>query len=418
MYLRLLKEGVIFAYNSIIANKLRTLLSLLGITIGIFTIISVFTVLDWMGKSIRDSVATLGDDVLYVQKFPWMLNSYVKYLEIRKWPEVTIDDYSALTNNMTKASAICYSIFFGRQIKYKNNTANIGIQAVTHDFENTRSFEIERGRYFSPEESATGKNVALVGAVIAERLFEKVNPVGKEITIGGHKATVIGVFEKEGEGGITISSGLEVDNLIVIPINYAKNFVNLRNRNREGFIMVKAKERVSLQELNEDIVMTLRAARRIKPDQSANFSVNEISMFNQMFDPIFASIKIGGWIIGGFSILVGGFGIANIMFVSVRERTNQIGIQKALGAKKSFILQQFLVESLLLSIIGGIMGLILIFIATIGVNYVFDLDIHLTLANIILALTISGTIGIVAGYSPANTAANMNPVEAIGYSFG
>jgi len=141
-------------------------------------------------------------------------------------------------------------------------------------------------------------------------------------------------------------------------------------------------------------------------------------MLNQQFDPVFRGIKLGGWLIGAFSILVGGFGIANIMFVSVRERTNQIGIQKALGAKKSFILQQFLVESLLLSIIGGVLGIMLIFIGTICINYLFELNIYLTMGNIILALTISGVIGIVAGYSPASAAANMNPVEAIGYSFG
>ena len=415
MYLRLLKEGVIFAYNSIIVNKLRTFLSLLGITIGIFSIISVFTVLDWMEKSIRDSVATLGDNIIYIQKFPWSFDPNLSWWEINRWPTITIDDYRALTNNITKASAICFSVSQYRQTKYQNNSANVGIWAVSHEFDNIRSFEIERGRYFSPDESATGKNVAIVGAVIAERLFEKANPVGKEIIIGAHKTMVIGVFEKEGTGGISDNG---MDELILLPINYAKNFINLRNRYINSNIMVKTKNGVSIQELDDEIVMTLRAVRKLKPDQPSNFSVNKISMINQQFDTIFAGVKIGGWIIGGFSILVGGFGIANIMFVSVRERTNQIGIQKALGAKKSFILQQFLVESLLLSIIGGILGLILIFIATVCVNYVFELGMYLTFENIILALTISGTIGIVAGFSPANTAANMNPVEAIGYSFG
>jgi putative ABC transport system permease protein len=388
----------------------------LGITIGIFTIISVFTVLDWMEKSIRNSVAQLGNDIIYVQKYPMVGGPNTAWWDIMRRPAVTIDDYRALTSNMTKASAICYSVSQRRQIKYKNNSANVEIWSVTHEFEDIRSFEIEKGRYFSPEESAAGRNVVIVGAVIAEQLFEKANPVGKEITIGGYRATVIGVFKKEGKG--TFINIIDMDEMTLLPINYARNFVNLRNRNIPGFMMVKAKEKVSMQELNDEIVMTLRASRRLKPDQPSNFSADEISVVNKMFDPVFAGIKIGGWIIGGFSILVGGFGIANIMFVSVRERTNQIGIQKALGAKKSFILQQFLVESLMLSIIGGFLGILLIFIATVGINYVFELNIHLTLSNIILALTISGTIGIVAGYSPANTAAKMNPVEAIGYSFG
>jgi len=415
MYLRLLKEGIVFAYSSIITNKLRAFLSLLGITIGIFSIISVFTVFDWMEKSIRNSISSLGDNVIYVQKHAWLVNDLVTWRDMMKRPVISMDDYRALTNNLTKISSVCYSVFNSRRVKYKNNSANIPIRAVTHELEDIESFEIERGRYFSPEESATGRNVAIIGAVVAERLFENANPVGKEITIGGHKTTVIGVFDKEGNMMIELS--VSKDELILLPVNYAKNFINLRNNN-DAYVMVKAKNGVSLQELEDEITMTLRAARRLRPDQPSNFSINKTSMLNQQFDSAFILINIVGWIIGGFSILVGGFGIANIMFVSVRERTNQIGIQKALGAKKSFILQQFLVESLLLSTIGGILGLMLVFIATIGVNYVFELGMHLTMANIALAFTISGVVGIVAGYSPANTAAKMNPVEAIGYSFG
>ena len=415
MYLRLLKEGVVFAYSSIIVNKLRTFLSLFGITIGIFSIISVFTVLDWMEKSIRDSFATLGNDIIYVQQSPLIVGPDFAWWDIMKRPDVTMDDYKSLTNNMTSAFAISYCVDRRRQIKYKNNSANVSLWSVTHEFENVRSFEIESGRYFSPEESAIGRNVAIVGSVIAERLFEKANPVGKEIIISGYKATVIGVFKKEGSSLFNV---IDLDEMVLIPINFAKNFINLRSRYLGGFIMVKAKEGVPIQELGDEITITLRAARRLRPDQPSNFSADEISTVNKMFDPIFAGIKVVGWIIGSFSILVGGFGIANIMFVSVRERTNQIGIQKALGAKKSFILQQFLVESLMLSIIGGIFGVMLVFIATVGVNYVYELNIHLTMSNIILALTISGVIGIVAGYSPANTAAKMNPFEAIGYSFG
>jgi len=182
--------------------------------------------------------------------------------------------------------------------------------------------------------------------------------------------------------------------------------------------LIKAKNGVSVQELTDETTMILRASRRLQPDQIANFSINRASLLTQGFEAVFAGINIGGWVIGGFSILVGGFGIANIMFVSVRERTNQIGIQKALGAKKFFILQQFLVESILLSIFGGLLGIFMIFLGTVGINYVYELNIHLTLSNAILAVVISGIIGVVAGYAPANAAAKMNPVEAIGFSFG
>jgi putative ABC transport system permease protein len=163
--------------------------------------------------------------------------------------------------------------------------------------------------------------------------------------------------------------------------------------------------------------MILRAARRLSPGEKNNFSINRASLLTQGFDAFFVGVNIGGWIIGGFSILVGGFGIANIMFVSVRERTNIIGIQKALGAKRSFILWQFLYESVLLSILGGAIGLLLVFTGSLFVNYLYDLSIHLTLGNIILGVAISGVIGIIAGYAPAYAAAKMNPVDAIGYSF-
>ena len=416
MHLRLFKEGFIFAFNSIIVNKLRTFLSLFGITIGIFSIISVFTVLDWMEKAVRESIASMGDNVIYVQKFPWSFDPNLAWWDIIKWPSISQDDYEAIVDKSTKASSVCYSAFQSRQIKYKSNSASdITIWAATHEFENVRTFEIENGRYFSPEESASGKNVAVVGAVLAEKLFDRENPLGKQIIIGGNKAIVIGVFKKEGKGGLSDDG---MDEITLVPLNYARNFVNLRNQNINSMLMIKAKEKVSIQELSDEVTMVLRAARRLQPDEISNFSLNQASLLTQGFDAVFVGINLGGWVIGGFSILVGGFGIANIMFVSVRERTNQIGIQKALGAKKFFILQQFLVESILLSMFGGILGIFMIFLGTVGINYVYELNIHLTLGNSILAVVISGIIGIVAGYAPANAAARMNPVEAIGFSFG
>jgi putative ABC transport system permease protein len=415
MFFRLLKEGFVFAFNSVIVNKLRTFLSLFGITIGIFSIISVFTVLDWMEKAIRDSISTLGDNVIYVQKFPWSFDPNLAWWDIIKWPAASKDDYQAILSKSTKTEAVCFSAFQSKQIKYRKNLANDAtIWATTHEFENLRTFEIENGRYFSPEESASGKNVVIVGAVIADRLFEKADPVGKQITIAGNKAWVIGVFKKEGKGGIGDNG---MDEITLVPMNFARNFINMRNRNIETQLMIKAKPGVPVQELSDETIMILRASRRLQPDQINNFSVNQASLLSQGFDAVFIGINIGGWVIGGFAILVGGFGIANIMFVSVRERTNIIGIQKALGAKKFFILQQFLVESVLLSILGGFLGILLIFIDTLIINYLYDLNMYLTTGNMLLALFISGIIGVVAGYAPANTAAKMNPVEAIGFSF-
>ncbi len=415
MFLKLLKEGFIFAYNSVIVNKLRTFLSLFGITIGIFSIISVFTVLDWMEKSIRDSISTLGNNVLYIDKWPWGFETNLNWWDIIKWPAVSNKDFQAIQTKSAKGAASCFYITDSKQIKYRKNVANeANIWAPTYDFVNIRSFEIEKGRYFSPEEASAGKNVAILGYTMADKLFEKADPLGKQITVDGKKTTVIGVFKKEGKGGISDSG---MDENTVVPLNFAKTFINLKNNFLNANIMIKAKEGVSVQELSDETVMILRASRRLQPSEINNFSINRASVIAKSFDSVFAGINIGGWVIGGFAILVGGFGIANIMFVSVRERTNIIGIQKALGAKRFFILQQFLVESVLLSLFGGLLGVFLVFLTSLVINYLYDLNMYLTMANMVLALAISCIIGIVAGYAPAYAAAKMNPVEAIGFSF-
>ncbi len=415
MFIRLLKEGFLFAVNSVIVNKLRTFLSLFGITIGIFSIISVFTVLDWMEKAIRDSISSLGDNVLYVQKFPWSFDPDLAWWDIITWPPISVSDYEAIMKKSTKAESTCFAVFQPKQVKFhKNIASDATVGAISNEFQDVRSFEIEKGRYFSPYEASSGKNVAILGAEIANRLFENADPVGKEISISGFKTIVIGVFKKEGKGGISDSG---MDELTMVPLNFGKTFINLRNRFIESQLIIKARPEVAVQELSDEATMILRAARRLRPTEETNFSVNRASLLSQGFDAVFAGINIGGWLIGGFSILVGGFGIANIMFVSVRERTNTIGIQKALGAKRFFILQQFLVESVLLSVIGGILGIIMILIGTSIINYLYELNMHLTIANMFLAIFISGFIGMVAGYAPAYSASKMNPVEAIGFSF-
>ena len=415
IFFRLIKEGFLFAVNSIIVNKLRTFLSLFGITIGIFAIISVFTVLDWMESAIKESISSLGDDVIYVQKMPWSFDPNLAWWDIIAWPAISLDDYEAILRNSTKSEAAAFSVIFNRNLKHRDNAVtNAYVWGVTKGFEDIRSFEIEKGRYFSPYELIGGKRVCVIGAVTAETIFEDTDPIGKNLTISNNKTTVIGVFKKEGQGGISDSG---MDEMTVIPVNYAKRIVNLRNPFINSNIMLKTREGVAVQELSDEATMVLRAARRLHPDEESNFSVNRASLLTQGFESVFAGINVGGWIIGGFSILVGGFGIANIMFVSVRERTHIIGIQMALGAKRAFILWQFLYESMLLSVVGGVLGLLFIFIGTGVVNYIWELNMHLTLANISLGLFISAVIGVIAGYAPAYSASRMNPVDAIGFSF-
>ncbi len=415
MYFRLFRESILFAYNSVIVNKLRTFLSLFGITIGIFSIISVFTVIDWMGDSIRKSINTMGNNVVYVQKYPWSFDSDINWWDLVSWPSVSLNDYQAIADKSTRSETVSFGAFENENIKYDKNIAEAAVVgSVTAGLDKAVSFEIGSGRYFSPFDYTSGSHVAVMGAEVAENLFDDEDPVGKEVTIAGYKTTVIGIIKKEGKGGISLSN---VDQVTLVPLNFGRNFMNLRNPFIDAQIMVRARPEVKVQELSDEITMILRASRRLKPAEESNFSVNRSSMLSQGFDAVFQGINLGGWIIGGFAIIVGGFGIANIMYVSVRERTNVIGIQKALGAKKHFILQQFLTESVVLSVLGGILGLLLIFIATLGINYLYELDMHLTAGNTVLALFISATIGVVAGYAPAYSAARMNPVDAIGFSF-
>ena len=415
MFLKIIKESFLFAFQAVILNKLRTFLSLLGITIGIFAIISVFTILDWMESSIRENIASLGDKTIYIDKWPWSFDPNLAWWEMVKRPVPTIREYEELKGRLRNAEALAFLVQAGVTVKYQNNSAeNIGFLSTTHDFADIRSFEIEKGRYFSLFESKSGKNRAILGAVLAEKLFENANPIGKIITIRGKKLVVSGVLKKEGVGGLGDDG---FDKVVIVPINHTRNMINLRSESLQPLIMVKARDDVSMAEFKDDLVATMRAIRKLKPDEKDDFALNQASLLTQGMEAIFSGINLGGWIIGGFSILVGGFGIANIMFVSVKERTKVIGIQKALGAKKLFILQEFLYESILLSLVGGIIGLLLVFIGTIVMRNLWDLNITLTFGNIFMAMLISGTIGIISGYAPAQSASRLDPVEAMGATF-
>lgn len=412
---KLLRESFVFAYTSVMGNKLRTLLSLLGITIGIFAIISVFTILDSLERNIRDSISSLGDDVVYVQKWPWTFGPDYPWWVYMRRPVPDLRDYNEILRRAQLAEGVVFSVSTGGLVRYGSTyLENIGIWANTHDFQTIRHFELQKGRYFSPYESTAGRNLAILGNDIAINLFGNDEPVGKEIQVSGRKVTVIGVAQREGSNMI---GGGSLDEMILLPLNYARTIVNIRSDRLNPMIMVKSQPDVATQEMIDELRFVLRSSRRLKPTVDDNFSLNQASMISQGLDGIFVMINLVGWIIGGFSILVGGFGIANIMFVSVKERTNIIGIQKSLGAKNYFILLQFLYESVLLAVVGGALGLVMIFAGTVLVSTFSDFTITLTLKNIGLGLFVSAIIGVIAGYAPAYSASRLNPVEAINNTF-
>lgn len=413
IYLKLLKESLLFALNALIVNKLRTFLSLLGITIGIFAIISVFTVIDSMEKKIKNSIESLGDNVVYVQKWPWEFGDEYPWWKYMNRPLPNIKELDEIVKRSEKAEAAAFMISTSQTVQYKKYFAeNVTIIAVSHDYDKVRNFELEKGRYFSFFESKSGRSLAIIGSNIAQTLYGGINPIGKDIKVAGYKLNVIGVFKKEGEDIFNNST----DNVVLAPINYVRKIVDIRNENMNPFIMIKAKENVHNAELLEELKGIMRAIRRIKPIADDDFALNQTSMLTKGFNDLFKIVDIAGLIIGGFSILVGGFGIANIMFVSVKERTHIIGIQKSLGAKNYFILLQFLYESVILCLIGGAIGLLLIYIGTLIVTYALDFNLSLSTWNIISGLLISALIGLISGIAPAVTASKLNPVEAINSS--
>lgn len=408
--IKLARESMLFAYHAISVNKLRTFLSLFGITIGIFAIISVFTILDSLEKNVRESIQSLGDNVVYVQKWPWGGgNGEYAWWKYMNRPQPNIDDLEEIRRKSNFSSVSTISAFFRKPIKYSRNEISEGsVMCISSDYEKIRVFDVEKGRYFSSFEVNSGKNSVILGYDLANDLFQGSEPVGKYIKIAGNKFQVIGVFKKEGKNAIGENSH---DNLALIPLNYARMFVDLDKIN--PWIMVKSKDGVQVEDLIDELRGILRSAHRLKPLEEDNFALNQISLIKQGIDAIFKMINFAGGFIAFFSIIVGGFGIANIMFVSVRERTSIIGIQKALGAKRYFIMIQFLYEAVLLAIAGGIIGLVLIFLGTIVVNITTDFTVNLTIANIIRGLLISGVIGIISGFVPAWMASRLSPVEAI-----
>lgn len=410
LYLRLFKESVLFALNALRVNKLRTFLSLLGITIGIFSIISVFTLVDTLENNVRNSVEDLGNKVIFVQKWPWQFGGDYHWWDYMNRPHPKWQEQRIISERSELAEGSAFVVDFNRTVKYKNNSVeNIVIEAASGEYNKVRNFTIEKGRYFSEAEFRNGKPICIIGALTAYDLFGPISPIGKTIKIGGMKANVVGVFKKEGESMI----GFSMDEQVLIPINFARTIMNVNARQLNPMIMVKAKENVSNKELKDELIGIMRSARHLKPKEDQNFALNEISIISEGFNGFFGVINIIGWIIGAFSLIVGGFSIANIMFVSVKERINIIGIQKSLGAKNLFILFQFLSESVVLCLLGGGIGLLIIFIGTIALTHLADMEVFLSFGNMFLGVGISVFIGLLSGIIPAWSAAKLDPVIAI-----
>ena len=410
---KLILESFRFAWNALRTNLLRTTLSLLGVTVGIFSIIAVFTAVDSLERSIKDSLNFLGTNNINIEKWPYGLGGgpYPWWTYLRR-PYVTFDEYRFVRDNVNNAKAVSiFTVRGGVIAKYESNSStDISLLGIVYDHKDLYEIPIEQGRYFTREEANGSSNVVIIGYRSAKELFPNTSPLGKEIKIKGLKYYIIGIIKEEGDSFLGAPSN--DDNIYMPYRSFQKIYYSGRRRGIEPRITVKGFETdIGLVELEAELRGLIRKKRSLKPKEEDNFALNRPEAITNFIGSTFDIISIAGAIIGGFAILVGGFGIANIMFVSVRERTNIIGIQKSLGAKNFFILFQFLFEAVFLSLIGGGVGVFLVYLisfASLG-----SLDLVLTTGNIIIGLTISAVIGVLSGIVPALMAARLDPVIAI-----
>ena len=412
IFIRLVFESFRFAWQALTQNLLRTILSLTGVTIGIFAIIAALTVVDSLKANIKDSLSFLGSEVLYVEKWPYTFTPNAPYWEYQKRPMVTYNEYKYLEANLKNASGICvFVVSGGRVIKRKSNSiGGINLMGITEGHLDLYEIEVEKGRFFSSREIDYSTNAALIGHKVKTTLFPYEDAIGKNVQIRGLKYTVIGVMKESGETLLNTPSN---DESVLIPFGSFKKLFYTGKR-RGGYVLmgIKGKENdVGLIDLENEIRGLMRNFRGLRPKDKDNFAINRPEAIMNSIQGVFDVLTMAGWFIGIFSILVGAFGIANIMFVTVSERTGVIGIQKSLGAKNYFILFQFLFEAIFLSLIGGGFGLLFVYFATYIPLGSFVLT--LMMKNIVLGIGISTFVGVAAGIIPALMAARLDPVVAI-----
>jgi len=413
IWIKIFFESTRQAFGSLFANKLRTFLSLLGIMIGIFCIITVKSAVDSLEDSIISSFNELGSDVIYIDKNPWNEDPGQNYWKYAKRPKASIEDYKSLVKKSKLAEAASFCVFTGgKTIKYESNAiTNAFVMGSTYEYLNIQNLNLVDGRYFTQTEFETGANKIILGFKVYEELFKGMNGVGKMVRLFGQNFQVIGYLESEGNNMFNF---INFDNVIWLNINSIKRFVNINETSNLGVLLnVKAKKGIDLNELKAETASILRASRKIKPLAEDNFAINELSVLSQVLDTVFGVINFAGFIIGIFALIVGMFSVSNIMFVSVKERTSIIGIKKALGAKRNVILAEFLIESVILCILGGLVGLCLVFVVLKILTSVTPFEMTLSLSNMLQGVLWSIGVGIISGLIPAIQAANMDPVEAI-----
>jgi putative ABC transport system permease protein len=410
VYFRLLSESFGFAMNALRNNKLRTLLSLLGVTIGIFSIIAVLAAVDSLDRKIKKDLSSLDKNTIYLMKMSFG-PSQIPQWKREQFPNVKYDEYIYLKGAMDNTDQMGYQIFTKREsIKYDSKTiSDVNVVPVSYEFIDIQGLEFEKGRFYNESEANSAAAVIVIGDEIAKSLFDDEEPIGKKVRMYGQRFTVIGVLKKQGAGAFGNSN----DTSAFIPVNFVRQLYGDNNKSLVNVIIFKPQKGIDMEAYKAEITQKLRSFRGVKSGEIDNFFINVLSGFTDLIDGIIGKMNIVGWIISGFSLLVGGFGIANIMFVSVKERTSLIGIQKSLGAKNRFILFQFLFEAIILSVIGGIIGLLMVWLIAMVLTKALDFEFVLGMGNILLGTGLAAIIGLISGILPAIAASKLDPVEAI-----
>ncbi len=407
-----LLESLKFAIKSLKNNLLRTALSLLGVSVGIFSIVAIYSAIDALNDTVMSSMNKFGQNTLYITRFSFTGNAKVPRWKRKNFPFPTMDEYKFLSGNLSKneVKAVTFRIFMpATKLTVPGGESVTGAELIADgaEFPNIQELDFASGRFFNKSEEAHAAPVIILGADLKEALFGSKKALGQTVRLYGKKMKVIGVLNKEGEG-----VGPTNDNRAFISSSFARTIV----APTKSFtaIIVAPQPTTDIKKLTDKITVLLRQKRKIKPGEINNFFINNINTVKDQVEKLTGVLRLGGGFLALFSLLIGAFGIANIMFVSVKERTNQIGIQKALGAKNSFILWQFLFEAMFLSMIGGIIGILLVWAGTQLLSQITtSFTITLSFKNVLIGLLISSVIGIIAGLWPAWKAAKLNPVEAI-----
>lgn len=406
--LEILGTGLKMALGEFRSNKLRTFLSLFGITIGIFCIIGVLATVSSLEQNVQKDIKSLGSNTIFIDK--WDYSGQIPYWKLMNRPTPKYHEMALLRKAVPEAANIAFALQRMDKVEFQDQVLdNVRMYGISEDFSNIQTIEVIDGRYLQQTDFDYASNSVVIGYKVAEELFGKPErAVGKIINIYNRNVNVVGLIKKQGS---SIIGGWEFDNCILLSYGFMKTLV--REDRSDPVIMLQGKEVIPMKALRDEVTGAMRSIRKLKPTQVDNFSLNDVDAFGEFAAGIFSGINMGGFFIAILSLFVGMFGVANIMFVTVRERTPQIGLKKAIGAKKMTIMMEFLMESAFLCILGGLIGLLLVFLLTLAISSSIGFPITISLKIMTIAVSICIIVGVLAGIIPASIASKMDPVVAI-----